>query len=560
MNLLAHLKRRADRHAPWAYDAWYWARYLTLPDFRASQKAEVAAYRRLKAEVGQGFRARETPSGREPLIIFGFGKVATSVIERVIAAGFERAGFRPIMLASRAAWKTYRLLGLDDMASLGDFESAVDPDKLASLVEAVRTTDDLLNYREDGIQVGRYAASTLHRQLRVGSLDLTDRGVRDAMAACLRQSLAAADRAARILDAFTPQAVVMIDRGYTPYGEFFDTCMQRRIPVYTWNSAHRNGLAIFKRYGNHNRAEHFATLADETWARLRAMPWDEEKWRAIEKEFFDSYTQGEWFAEVGTQFHVRNVDREALFDRLGLDPAKKTVVVFAHIFWDATLFWGEDLFENYEEWLCEVLKVAARNEHLNWIVKVHPANVVKSRRDGIAGEASEVLAVRKTLGELPPHIKLLTAESDISTLSVFGIMDYCLTVRGTVGIESACRGIRVLTAGTGRYDRLGFTMDFDSRGAYLAQLENLQDVPPMSPQETELARRYAYGLFILRAVRLKSVRFRYRADEVATLEAQLSCRDYHELLSAPDVTALSEWIRSGTDDYLAWPDDEGVTV
>ena len=40
-------------------------------------------------------------------------------------------------------------------------------------------------------------------------------------------------------------------------------------------------------------------------------------------------------------------------------------------------------------------------------------------------------------GELPSHISVIYPETDISTLSLFQIGHYCLTVRGTVGIEAS---------------------------------------------------------------------------------------------------------------------------
>jgi hypothetical protein len=54
-------------------------------------------------------------------------------------------------------------------------------------------------------------------------------------------------------------------------------------------------------------------------------------------------------------------------------------------------------------------------------------------------------------------------------------MDYCLTVHGTAGIEAARLGITVLTTGTGRYDRRGFTSDSDSREEYLAKPARIQE-------------------------------------------------------------------------------------
>ena len=47
-------------------------------------------------------------------------------------------------------------------------------------------------------------------------------------------------------------------------------------------------------------------------------------------------------------------------------------------------------------------------------------------------------------------------DSSVSTFSLIRLMDYCLTVRGTVGLRSTIFGKLVLTAGAGRYDKFGF--------------------------------------------------------------------------------------------------------
>ena len=52
-------------------------------------------------------------------------------------------------------------------------------------------------------------------------------------------------------------------------------------------------------------------------------------------------------------------------------------------------------------------------------------------------------------GELPSHISLIYPETDISTLSLFQIGHYCLTVKNcTMGIEASAFGLKVVTAGT----------------------------------------------------------------------------------------------------------------
>ena len=77
-----------------------------------------------------------------------------------------------------------------------------------------------------------------------------------------------------------------------------------------------------------------------------------------------------------------------------------------------------------------------------------------------------------------------------------------ITIRGSIGIELPCFGVPVLTAGTGFYSGRGFTVDSASRAEYLARLAPIEELPPLTDREIELARRHAYALFRLRPTAL----------------------------------------------------------
>jgi hypothetical protein len=154
---------------------------------------------------------------------------------------------------------------------------------------------------------------------------------------------------------------------------------------------------------------------------------------------------------------------------------------------------------------------------------------------------------------LPTHITMVPPDSAINTLSLFDVMDYCVTVRGTVGIEAAAFGIPVLTAGTGRYDRLGFTIDSDSKADYLKRLACIEEIPPLSDIERNLAERFAYGLFKLRPLTLKTVTLEYQRDQRASLSTKVQSAG-SDIRNAPDLGAFAEWVRSGREDFLSsWP-------
>jgi hypothetical protein len=137
------------------------------------------------------------------------------------------------------------------------------------------------------------------------------------------------------------------------------------------------------------------------------------------------------------------------------------------------------------------------------------------------------------------------------------VLDYCLTVRGTVGIEAAALGIRTLTAGTGRYDRHGFTKDFETTENYLRQIRMLHELPPPTKEEIERALRYAYGVFLLRPTPTLALNSANDLDEGAKLRVRFNVRNDGEFLRSPEVSKLADWIGTEREDFI-WNDSSNI--
>jgi hypothetical protein len=247
--------------------------------------------------------------------------------------------------------------------------------------------------------------------------------------------------------------------------------------------------------------------------------------------------------------------RDEVMAALGLEPAKRTAVLYSHILWDANMFYGDDLFADQEEWFVETVRAAVENPHVNWIVKLHPANVWKLRREGLEGELDEERAIAREIGELPPHVAVLRPESEISTRSVFDAADYGITIRGSVGFELPCLGVPVLTAGTGFYSGRGFTLDSATKEEYLAHLRRIEEIPPPTRQQIELARRHAYALFRLRPLRFTSfvaaIRPLEEMGHPLDHDVELRVRTAEELRLADDLQRFSAWALGSRElDYL----------
>jgi len=245
---------------------------------------------------------------------------------------------------------------------------------------------------------------------------------------------------------------------------------------------------------------------------------------------------------VGTQFQKSMIDDARLRERLDLDPSKKTAFIFPHILWDATFFWGKCLFADYEEWFVETVRTACANDRVKWVIKVHPANQ-RIREGGSLGcESAEIVALRR-FGKLPPHIVMIPPESEISTYSLFRVMDYCITVCGTVGMEAARLGIPVLTGGTGPYDNKGFTVDSNTREEYLEKLRNIEDIRPLSSAQRELAERFAYASFLMCPWHAKSVTLRYLPNTQKFMyQGQVNIKSREAWYTADDLRAFADWI------------------
>ncbi len=528
---------------------------LLVPRLRASRREELAELASICAKVGDALQhpLYGTEGAYKSVLIMGMGRVRFIAQEAAVRKSFELAGYRCQVMVPQDSLvlEAYRRLGSDQLILLDHYQAEM-PHDAARLLAGCATLKDVTKLCVDGVRCGKYAVSTLMRKTRSGSFDLTDPAIREELERALDKSLQCKHTASAVLNKLRPSALVLVDRGYSPSGEFFDTCIEASIPVFTWNAGHRNDSLVLKRYTRNNHDVHPSSLSNDTWSKLKSMPWSVQNDERVLQELERCYSSGEWYGEVGTQFNKKSVDKETLIRQLGLDPRLKTAVIFPHIFWDATFFWGTDLFENYEEWFVETVKAASQNTALNWVVKVHPANIVKNHRDGVSIEHSELAAIRRSIGDLPPHVKLLEADTEISTLSLFKVCDACITVRGTTGIEAACFGIPVLTAGTGRYDRLGFTLDSDSREEFLARLADLQYTGRLTPEQNQIALKYAWGVLIGRPVALQIFRMRYRNTLTADLEIDFNANNAEVLHQLPDLKAISAWIRSEEEDFMDW--------
>jgi hypothetical protein len=452
----------------------------------------------------------------------------------------------------------HRLVGNHSFAFFPHyFESEpVQEEDLQAGLEASRgfTVPELLDLHYREVDIGRVVLSSLTYRNKLKTFDITDPATRQICKEEMVRVRRAVRAAERLVNECRPALVMAMEKGLAPVAEIVGVCLARGVPVVQYVSSHENNGFPLKRFHKDNRHDHPFSLDRTTWERVKTMPWNPADERAVMDELTRAYAAGTWFNRKFLHAGKRIKSPEEVRTQLGLDPAKKTAVVFSHVLWDATFFYGHNLFADYETWLMETVRAACANPSVNWVVKLHPDLVWKLKYEDFAGELHDVIAMRSKVGRLPSHVKLVMPETDISTYSFFAVTDWCLTVRGTVGIEMACHGVPVITAGTGRYSGLGFTVDSAMPDDYLALLAGIQNVPAMTSEQTELARRFAYALFLRRSWMMHSFELvrepLNKTGNVLDTNVALRVPDYARLSEAQDVRDFAAWLNSGVTDYM----------
>jgi hypothetical protein len=431
--------------------------------------------------------------------------IATMKCEAIYAAALAKRGCKIVLVLNRdhkIALRYFRACVSCEVYVLEDyfkFEARRVLERRARhLLVLHKDSESFASLEVDGVRTGRNVLSRVLRKFRVGHLDETNEEQNRELTKTLEMSLETTDASLRIIEQIRPTRAIFNEKGYTPAGELFDTCIMSGVDVIQWTSAPYDGAFIFKRYSVKNQSEHPFALGEDTWERIKKVPWNRSNETRLLKKIQSNYIDGAWYNRQQLNLGKRIFSPAELRTRLGIQAGRKIAVVFTHILYDATFFYGKSIFRDYEQWLLETIEAATRNSNLEWLIRVHPVNVWRSKTDRRPLECLEKSLIQEKFGTLPPHVRLLEADNDINTYSFFASIDYGITVRGTIGMELPCFGIPVVTAGTGRYSQRGFTHDPKDRDSYLKTLATLHLHPRLTSEQITLARRYAFATFFLR--------------------------------------------------------------
>jgi hypothetical protein len=471
----------------------------------------------------------------------------------MLAVGLKLEGWRiTVLLKDRArsqGRRYFRAFGIDHFVYFGDFSLSAEErrlcaDQARSFMTDASSFRTVKNWRFRDSWIGPQILSTVSRHRLEGTPDVTDPKVRGEISSLLPLIFETINKAGKVVDAAEPQLALTIEANYANFGPLVDVLITSGINVVQIVQPWRDDTLTFKRLTRETRRQHPSSVSSRTFHEFIKRPWTTAHDQQLEQILADRYS-GRWFLQARNQPGTAQKNRNEILAKLQFDPAKKTAVIFSHILWDANLFYGDDLFGDYGDWLVQTVRAACQNSEVNWLIKLHPANVWKRARERFEGEYAEVSLIHREIGALPAHVRLLPAETDISTFSIFQIADYGITVRGTTGMELPCFGVTTFTAGTGRYSGLGFTVDSQSKEEYLGRLSRIHNFPSMDHEAVVLARKHAYAAFHLRLWPIKSFQsvFDYKPRGSHPLDHNLlfKVHSLEDILHNGDLKSWAVW-------------------
>ncbi|MBL7860719.1 MAG: hypothetical protein JNJ65_06105 [Cyclobacteriaceae bacterium] len=494
-------------------------------------------------------------------VVLSFTKVPMyAKLHTVIAKMAQLAGYKTLIVTYRGnavAFEYYRLLGINDFLFWDDFEAKhVDLGRVDQLVSELFPPfidiDTLISLRYEHVDIGKHALSMVCRKRLEGQLDINDQETQDALRFYFRRALISVLAAKEMLTQYPVKKMLVRDSGYVPNGGIFESALHQGVDCIVHDFGQQKGAWVFKRHDTKNKNEHYFSISANTWDHVKNLPWTDEHERLLKEEFEGRYKADSLSDTRRLQFGKVKKDPDEVRKQLGLDPSKKTAIIFSHIAWDAAFFYGTCIFGDYERWLFETVKYVATNcSDINWVVKLHPFNAFKLQREE-KKEESEIRLL-KQLDPLPEHVIIMRADTDINTHSLFPVVDYVLTVNGTVGMEFPCFGIPSVLAGTGRYNGRGFTIDTNTQQEYFTLLDKLHTIPRLTPEQVLLARKHYYYLMKHKQTNMEDIlpmelkKFHEAQSELFNNVA-IAPKSLDEFKSSVSYKKLSEWMMN-SDDY-----------
>ena len=351
---------------------------------------------------------------------------------------------------------------------------------------------EIYEYSRHDVAVGQIVEPSMFRFYLRGTLPDTDE-MRAVARRYLRAGVEVAGMIERFIDDWQPDVLMLHAPVYLIQATALAVTKARGVRSVSWEVGYRRGSVMASHKGDYVREMRFDATA--SWDR----PLDSREARAL-----DIYLDGRQRGAMDSLTHHPSPieGREAVLAATGLRDGERLVSLFTNVVWDAQVYAPKTLFRGPVDWMIETLRHLAGTPGVRYAVRVHPAEVkipfvlTQERMDD---------QIRAAFPELPDNFVVIPPEDDLSSYSLAAASDLAVMYSSTIGLETMAMGIPTVVAGYPFYAGKGFGMEPKDQEAYFRIVTHPEDVQPISNDELERARRWAYYLFFRRMLILPDI-------------------------------------------------------
>ncbi len=375
-------------------------------------------------------------------------------------------------------WSKLRPISLD---------SYVTPARIEQLLSEANTYS-LENYKDwtyHNLPVGRWALDVLCNNALVSDETLIPY-YKIKLYAYLHHVLVMTEACQYVLDDVEPDIVISNDSFYYPWSILEKLCEQQNISFYNyWPGVRKNRVCYAK-------GEPAMLLnMSRTWQEFKKKDLTDHR-QILIQDYLTTRHTGKDMPGLNTCDPKQNAKRLEQFDWEKIDTKKPIALLAANVCWDLSALNKNIQFESMFDWIAQTVKFFAEHREWQLIIKPHPAEENEQIPLTLQTVKSELL--RNNIN-IPDNVLVLGARTGISVYELFPKVRLCLVYTSTVGLEMACLGIPVITAGSSHYRGMGFTFDSSDKKTYFEQLTQLLSADGKFAQKdawSKLAKKFFY--------------------------------------------------------------------
>jgi hypothetical protein len=342
----------------------------------------------------------------------------------------------------------------------------------------------LISFEAEGIPLGRFASVSTRWFLLDTEIKPTPE-YEQRMRQYIFLGLLCMQAIPRLLDQARPDRIVMFNGLHVPEQVLRAIASQRGIPYV----CHERGYLANQIISLHNGpAPHFPF--DYAWEVCR-----DRDLTAGEQQRLADYlnTRRYGIGQMDPLWDAVEERSDVLRSELGLHPGRPVVAAYTNVSGDTAVLDRDLGYADIRQWIDHLIEVFSARPDVDLVFRIHPAEARKPR---YRPRLSFGDYIARHHPHRPPNIKVIPADSLLSSYTLLDASDLVMVYTSSMGMEAAALGKPVVVAAQVHYRGRGFTLDAGSPAELVTLAAGWDGTRASLPAwNAELARRYAYMFY-----------------------------------------------------------------